>query len=139
MDLEANDAVNTPKVQQTKKGEHLKPFNWQPGVSANPAGRPKGARNALSENFIKDILEDWKVAGPSAIQACRLDNPGVYLKVVASLVPKELSVKNGTANQFDAILDQLDPEQLAQLDGLLRALGDAKKHEQAAIENKPRD
>lgn len=126
------------KNGQKKPVDYREPYQFKPGQVANPLGRPKGARNALSEAFIKDILEDWKVAGPSAIQACRLDNPGVYLKVVASLVPKELSVKNGS-NQLDAILDQLDDGQLAQLDGILRSLGASKRDQQAVIENKTRD
>ena len=29
---------------------------WKPGESGNPAGRPKGSRNKLSEEFIADRL-----------------------------------------------------------------------------------
>jgi hypothetical protein len=87
-------------------------------------GRPKGTRNQLSEAVMKDILADWEVAGPSAIQACRLENPGVYLRVVASLIPKEFKFNPGS-NELDTILEQLDPEQLAQFHGLLTAYGNA--------------
>src|SRR5215510_3319748 len=33
---------------------------WQRGVSGNPAGRPRGSRNALSEEVICALLRDRK-------------------------------------------------------------------------------
>lgn len=35
---------------EKKQRSNLKPF--KPGQSGNPAGRPKGTRNKLSENFV---------------------------------------------------------------------------------------
>lgn len=71
------------------KQSHL----YKPGQSGNPAGRPKGARSKLSEQFLKDLLEDWNKSGASALEAVRLDKPEVYVKVVAELLPKEVEVK----------------------------------------------
>src|SRR5262245_33082869 len=34
---------------------------WKPGQSGNPAGRPKGSRNRLSEDFIRAFAEDFEV------------------------------------------------------------------------------
>lgn len=85
---------------------------FKPGQTGNPAGRPKGSRNKLSESVIRDLLADWEVAGPSAIQACRLEDPAAYVRIVASLIPKELQLKQGD-HELDAILDQLTDEQLA--------------------------
>ena len=32
---------------------------WKKGHSGNPAGRPKGSRDKLSERFYAQVAEDW--------------------------------------------------------------------------------
>lgn len=85
---------------------NLKP--WQPGQSGNPAGKPKGARNKLGEAFILALQEDFEANGKTAIQTVRSERPHEYLKVVASLLPKQVEIKEGA---FDGVSD----EQLAAL------------------------
>jgi len=75
---------------------------WQPGQSGNPAGRPRGSRNRLGEAFVDDLFADWKENGSQVIVAVRKADPSTYLRVVASIIPKELSVTKGT---FDDISD----------------------------------
>lgn len=79
----------------------LKPF--QPGQSGNPAGRQKGSRNKLGEAFIQALHEDFVVNGLAVIETVRTERPGDYLKVVASLLPKQIEVKEGA---FDGISDE---------------------------------
>ena len=129
--------VSTTKIlisDKTQKKHRKQNDNlelWKPGVSANPLGRPKGSRNKLSEAVLKDILADWEVAGPSAIQACRLEDPAAYLRVVTSLVPKEFNVKEGESvlatilEQFSG--DQLDEVLVALATGSSRAKGEGHK------------
>ena len=69
-------------------------------------GRPKGSRNKLGEAFLSDMLEDWAVNGKATIEAVRLEKPDQYLKVVASVLPRELNLR---VNDFD----DLDYDQLA--------------------------
>lgn len=73
-----------PKQRKTALG---KPF--QPGQSGNPAGRPKGTRNKLSENFVAALYADFEEHGIQAIQDMRVEKPGDYVKVVASLIPAQ--------------------------------------------------
>jgi hypothetical protein len=83
-------------------GQQLKPFAFKPGESGNPAGRPKGSRNKLGEEFISALHDDFKEHGVKAIQAVRAEKPDAYLKVIAAIVPKEVHLKDGT---FDGLSD----------------------------------
>ena len=87
---------------------------WRPGQSGNPAGRPVGSRNKLADLFITDVYETWVAAGRDAIERVLKDQPSQYLKIVASLMPKEFHVK-------DPVFDAMNDEQLADLIGEVRA------------------
>jgi len=67
---------------------------WQPGQSGNPAGRPRGSRNKLSEAVISALYRDFSKHGEKAIAKVRRDQPGVYLKVIALLIPREHEVEH---------------------------------------------
>lgn len=73
-------------------------------------GRPKGARNKLGEAFLADMLADWEVHGIATIQEVRETKPDQYLKVVASILPKELNIK---VNELDELSDEQLQRQLA--------------------------
>lgn len=73
--------------------EPSKPWQFQTGKpSANPAGRPKGARSRLQENFLAALADDFADHGVEAIQTMRLEKPSEYIKTVASLMPKQLEL-----------------------------------------------
>jgi len=80
-------------------------------------GRPRGSRNKLGEAFIADLYADWMDNGKEVIKKVRAAQPAAYLKVVASLLPKQLEIK-------EDVFDELTDEQLASLIAYTRnALG----------------
>lgn len=98
-----------------KKQSNLEP--WKPGQSGNPAGRPKGSRNKLGEQFVADILADWEENGPEAIKAVRATKPDAYLKVIAMILPRDLNVN---INNMDQLTDEQLIERVRSLDAAIR-------------------
>lgn len=93
-------AAVKPNTNGAEKGNDTR---FQPGQVANPLGRPKGSRNKLGEDFIKALQEDFTANGVQAIATVREERPHEYLKVVASLLPKQIEVKE---TAFDGISDE---------------------------------
>jgi len=75
------------------KFPHLRP--WKPGESGNPAGRPKGCRVKLEARFLADLLADWNEHGAKTLAAAREKDPVGYVKVAASLMPKQIQDDSG--------------------------------------------
>lgn len=88
---------------------------FKPGQSGNPKGRPVGARSKLGEQFLKAMQEDFEANGVVAIQKVRQEKPEQYLKVIASILPKEVKVSASA-------VDELDDDELASLLLALRSV-----------------
>ena len=87
------------KLQQ--RPAHL----WKPGTSGNPAGRPRGSRNKLSDDFVAALYDDFRDHGSAAIAACRAEKPDVYVRIIAGILPKDVHFKVQS-------LDELTDDQL---------------------------
>lgn len=107
----SDDSRNNAK--RTGPGRPPVEYQFKPG---NP-GRPKGSRNKLGEAFLEDMLADWKANGAAAIVKVRTDKPDAYLKVVASILPKDLNVN---INQTDHMTDEQLIERIRTLDAAIR-------------------
>lgn len=86
-------------------------------------GRQKGSRNRLGEAFIEDLLHAWESQGPAAIQTVIETKPDAFLKVVASLMPKDLNVN---INQLDEMTDEQLIRRVRTLDAAIRPFLDAE-------------
>ena len=76
-----------PKTDNTD--EQQKPWLFKPGQSGNPAGRPRGSRNKLAENFLADVYEKWRQQGSKALETMATSEPAKFCQMVAGLLPKE--------------------------------------------------
>lgn len=83
----------------------------------NGGGRPKGARSKLGEAFLEDLLNSWESQGPAVIQKVIETKPEAYLKVVASLMPKDLNIN---VNQIGEMSDEQLLERLRKLDATIQ-------------------
>jgi hypothetical protein len=96
------DATASPGPQEGKPGqsrvEHRSTFAH--------AGRPKGSRNKLGEHFIAALCADFEAHGSDAIERVRDEDPAVYVRIVAQIVPQTMLVEN-------ARLDELTDDELA--------------------------
>jgi hypothetical protein len=64
-------------------------------------GRRKGARNKLSEIFLDIIAKDFAEHGAEVIERVREGDPVMYLRILGSLVPRELIKKREQAPDSD--------------------------------------
>lgn len=103
-----------------------KPQLFKPGQSGNPAGRPKGARQKLGEDFLQDVYAIWQESGRAAVETVLRERPHEFLKVVASLLPKDINVK--ADHTVTHVAEPLS-ETAEWIEGLLRTRANGKAKE----------
>jgi hypothetical protein len=83
---------------------------FKPGQSGNPAGRAKGSRNKLGEDFLSSLYANFQTHGPDTIEEARKLDPVAYVRMIAGILPKEMTVTTTsdlTDEQLDARIRQL--------------------------------
>lgn len=86
---------------------------FKPGVSPNPGGKPANARNRLTAKFLLTLADDFEAHGKAAVEKCRTEEPGTYLRAIVALMPKELEIKRP--------LEELDDDALARIASAIQA------------------
>lgn len=66
-------------------------------------GRKRGSRNRLTETFIAAVETDFAEHGPEALAKLRADDPAAYLRVVASLIPRDLILKREQTDDYSGL------------------------------------
>ena len=56
-----------------------------------PGGAPKRTKKTLGDDFLDAVRADFRAHGAGVIAAVRADKPDQYLKIVQSVLPKDLA------------------------------------------------
>ena len=108
---------------------------------ADPHGNVYFTRRRVNETFLEGLLEEFHKNGAQIIHRAGQENPATFLKVLAQLVPRELSVEHSGSiigrlsdEELAAMLIEID-RQIAEL--AKRAAGEDAKLIEAQAEPKP--
>jgi hypothetical protein len=78
------------------------------------SGRPKGSRNRLAQRVFDDIFQHWLeeagnglCKGQAALELLWREEPGAYLRLTASVLPKEFVFENAVTELDDEELDRM--------------------------------
>jgi hypothetical protein len=78
------------------------------------AGRPRGSRTKLAQRVFDDILKHWNepaggdlCKGQAALELLYREEPGAYLRLTASVLPKEFMFQNAVTELDDEELDKM--------------------------------
>jgi hypothetical protein len=100
-------------MQKTRHNEMSK---FQPGHLPTPGGgRPAGSRNKITTHLLNVLCQDFQENGEAVVKICRIEKPVEYLKIISSLLPRELQVS-------DAKLADLSEDEIATLISQVREL-----------------
>ena len=75
---------------------------WKPGECGHP--NPGGRRRRLTEAFITDFQTIWETEGLAAIQRVARNDPSTFLRVAASLIPKDINLNANVGMDAEAFV-----------------------------------
>ena len=131
-----DETLSQQRPELPRRYANLRP--WKPGQSGNPAGRPVGARNKLSEALLEDLYAEWLEGGREAIRAMRLKDPAQFVRVAVMALPRHVKLEADEGPFTD-----MGNAELRRLVELLReamaarAIENGVEGEQAAIRPQP--
>ena len=97
------------------------PETGKPASKTPGKARPKRAKKTLGDDFLAAVRADFRAHGAGVIAAVRADKPDQYLKIVLSVLPKDLP--NGllvSINQLDGLSDDEIRSRIRGLEAVLR-------------------
>ena len=80
---------------------------FKPGQSGNPKGRKKGSRNKITKQYLDDLVASYAEHGKAVIEKVRIEEPIVWLRLIAALVPRDFDVQH-SGNVTIQIIDYQD-------------------------------
>jgi hypothetical protein len=103
-------------------------MTFQQGVSGNPHGNRHRTRHLLNQEFMQALLLNFRHEGKKAIEKVARNQPGVYLKILALLVPRELKLEHG-----GGVIKAMSDEQIEQAIEAIQIMLAARPGEAAKV------
>ena len=94
-------------------------MTFRRGVSGNPHGNRHRTRHLLNQEFMQALLLYFRQHGKKAIEKVARNQPGVYLKILALLVPREMQTEH--TNRIKQMTDEQIEEAIAAIQAMLDA------------------
>ena len=92
----------------------------RPGRKA-AAGTTKRTKKTLGDDFLDAVRADFRAHGAGVIAAVRADKPDQYLKIVQSVLPKDLHV---SLDHLETLSDDEIRRRIRGLEAVLGPFGD---------------
>jgi len=120
--LNGETVKSWPHPRQGKRGVEENALLWRDTNGRIIAGQPNPGgrghvpvkRDELAGKFIDDLIADWEKHGKQALEDCRETHPHMYLKTVASLVPRAAKVEHTVGNTFIELLQEMSRNRAAE-------------------------
>lgn len=93
----------------------------RPGRKASAAATPKRTKKTLGDDFLDAVRADFRAHGAGVIAAVRADKPDQYLKIVQSVLPKDLHV---SLDHLETLSDDEIRRRIRGLEAVLGPFGD---------------
>jgi hypothetical protein len=101
-------------------------MTFRQGVSGNPHGNRHRTRHLLNQEFMEALLLNFRHEGKKAIEKVAREQPGVYLKILALLVPREMQIEH--TNRIKQMTDEEIEQAIEAIQTMLAArAGEAAK------------
>lgn len=78
------------------------------GKTNNPGGINRTSRQLLTAKFIRTVARDFEEHGEKCLRKLREKDVATYVKVVASLIPKETTLDANIQVSHDHVVDFLN-------------------------------
>jgi Zn-dependent oligopeptidase len=79
---------------ENKSADMESAMTFKRGISGNPHGNRHRTRHLLNQEFMQALLLHFRQHGKKAIEKVAREQPGVYLKILALLVPREMQIEH---------------------------------------------
>jgi len=101
-------------------------MTFQQGVSGNPHGNRHRTRHLLNQEFMQALLLHFRSHGKKAIEKVARNQPAVYVKILALLVPREMQIEH--TNRIKQMTDEEIEQAIEAIQTMLAArAGEAAK------------
>jgi len=101
-------------------------MTFKQGVSGNPHGNRHRTRHLLNQEFMQALLLHFRQHGKKAIEKVAREQPAVYVKILALLVPREMQIEQ--TNRIKQMTDEEIEQAIEAIQTMLAArAGEAAK------------